>query len=102
MRVLLYAKMRNKIENEETKIFRQIFVIGGISIEGTRAPRPPPGYAYDFEIRSRPKNRKFMEKNKSYIDQRLTFTNYIICLVCLFVLLRYSFKEQLRLLTHRA
>ena len=43
-----------------------------------------------------------MEKNKSYIDQRLKFTNYIIHLVSLFFLLQYSFKEQLRLLTHRA
>ena len=36
--------------------FCQIFVIGGILIEGARGPGPvgqPLGYAYDFEIRSR-------------------------------------------------
>ena len=51
-RVLLYTKMPKETENEETSVFCEIFVIGGISIEGARDPRPPPGYAYDFEIRS--------------------------------------------------
>ena len=51
---LLYAKMLKETENEETMLFCQIFVIGGISIEGIGPPGPPPGYAYDFEIRSRP------------------------------------------------
>ena len=37
-RVLLYAKMLKKTENEETRLFCQTFVIGGISIEGARAP----------------------------------------------------------------
>ena len=77
-RVLLYVKTLKEIENEETRIFCQLFVIGGISIEneklkmkkqgffvnflllvafqlrGPGPPGPPPGYAYDFEIRSRP------------------------------------------------
>ena len=32
MRVLLYAKMLKETENEETKLFRQIFVIDGSSV----------------------------------------------------------------------
>ena len=46
--------MLKETETEETKLFRQIFVTGGITIEGARTPGPPPGYANDFEIRSRP------------------------------------------------
>ena len=47
--------MLKETENEETRLFCQSFVIGVISIEGARAPwATPPGYAYDFEIRSRP------------------------------------------------
>ena len=42
MRVLLYAKMLKETENEETRLFRQIFVIGDISIEGARAPWATP------------------------------------------------------------
>ena len=54
-RELLYAKMLKKTENVETRFFCQIFVIAGISIEGARAPEPPPlGYVFDFEIKSRP------------------------------------------------
>ena len=54
-RVLLYAKMLKETENEETRLFCQIFVIGGISIEGFRGSLVHlPGYAYDFEIKSRP------------------------------------------------
>ena len=34
--------------------FFQIFVNGGILIEGSGPLGHPPGYAYDFEIRSRP------------------------------------------------
>ena len=30
--------MLKETQNEETRLFCQIFVIGGISIEGTRAP----------------------------------------------------------------
>ena len=37
-RVLLYAKMLKETENDEIRLFCQIFVIGGISIEGARAP----------------------------------------------------------------
>ena len=50
MRVLLYAKMLKETENEETKLFCKIFVIGGVLIEGARARCAPPGYTYDFEI----------------------------------------------------
>ena len=54
-RVLLYAKMLKETENEETRLFYQIFVIAGISIVGARAPWATlHGYAYDFEIRLRP------------------------------------------------
>ena len=35
-RVLLYAKMLKKTENEETRFFWQIFAIGGIVTEGAR------------------------------------------------------------------
>ena len=35
---MLYAKMLKKTKNEKTRLFCQIFVIGGISIEGARAP----------------------------------------------------------------
>ena len=46
--------MLKETENEEPRLFCQIFVIGGISIEGAWAPWANPGYAYDFEIRSCP------------------------------------------------
>ena len=47
--------MLKETENDETRFFWQIFVIGSISIEGARAHwANPPGYAYDFEIRPRP------------------------------------------------
>ena len=42
MRVLLYAKMLQETENEETRLFCQTFVIGGILIEGARAPWASP------------------------------------------------------------
>ena len=38
MRVLLYAKMLKETENEETRLFCQNFVIGGIFIERARVP----------------------------------------------------------------
>ena len=41
-RVLMYAKTLKETENEETRLFRQIFVIGGILIEGAQAPRVIP------------------------------------------------------------
>ena len=37
-RVLMYAKMLKETENEETRLFWQIFVIGGILIEGGPGP----------------------------------------------------------------
>ena len=40
--VRVYAKMLKETENEETRFFCQIFVIGGISIEGSRAPWATP------------------------------------------------------------
>ena len=51
--------MLKETENEETRLFWQIFVIGGILIEAKPLATPgllgqTPGYAYDFEIRSRP------------------------------------------------
>ena len=36
-RVLLYAKMLKETENEETRLFCHIFVIGDIAIEEARA-----------------------------------------------------------------
>ena len=41
-RVQLYAKMLKETENEKTRLFCQFFVIGGISIEGARAPWATP------------------------------------------------------------
>ena len=38
LRPWLYAKMLKETENEETRLFCQIFVIGGISIEGAQVP----------------------------------------------------------------
>ena len=37
-RVLLYAKVLKETENEDTRLFCQIFVIDGILIEGARLP----------------------------------------------------------------
>ena len=56
MRVLLYAKMLKETENEETRLFWQIFAIGGILIEKARVPSATQifGYANDFEIKSLP------------------------------------------------
>ena len=45
--------MLKETENEETRFFCQIFIIGGILID----PGPlghSPGYAYDIKVRSRP------------------------------------------------
>ena len=41
-RVLMYAKMLKETENEETRIFWQIFVIGGILIKGAWVPSATP------------------------------------------------------------
>ena len=41
-RVLLCQIMLKETENEETRLFRQIFVIRGISIEGAWASRAIP------------------------------------------------------------
>ena len=38
MRVLLYAKMLKETENKETRLFCQMFAIGGILTVGARAP----------------------------------------------------------------
>ena len=37
-RVLLHVKMLKETENDETRLICQIFVIGGILIEGVPAP----------------------------------------------------------------
>ena len=50
----MYAKMLKEIENEETRFFWQIFVVGDILIKGARVPSATPGYANDFETRSLP------------------------------------------------
>ena len=41
-RVLLFAKMLKETENEETRLFCQICVIGGILIEWAQAPWATP------------------------------------------------------------
>ena len=53
-RVLLYAKMLKDTENEKTRLFCQILSLVAFCLKGPGPPGPPPGYAYDFEIRSRP------------------------------------------------
>ena len=50
----MYAKMLKDTENEKTRLFWQIFVIGGILLREPGSPRPPPVYANDFETRSLP------------------------------------------------
>ena len=42
MRVLLYAKMQKETENKETRLFCEMFVIGGILIVGAGTLRPTP------------------------------------------------------------
>ena len=37
----MYAKMLKETENEETRLFWQIFAIGGILIKGTQVPSAP-------------------------------------------------------------
>ena len=49
MRVLLYAKMLQETENEETRLFVKFLSLVTFWLRGPR----PPGYAYDFEIRLR-------------------------------------------------
>ena len=34
--------LKKETETEETSVYCHIFIIGGISIEGARAPAPPP------------------------------------------------------------
>ena len=38
--------MLKETENQETRLFCHIFIIGGISIEGDPGSLVPPGYAY--------------------------------------------------------
>ena len=47
-RVLLYAKMLKETENEETRLFWQIFVVGGILIKGARVPSATPWLRQGF------------------------------------------------------
>ena len=48
-------RCQKKLKMKKQGFFCQICVIGGISIEGARAPLGhSPGFAYDFEIRLRP------------------------------------------------
>ena len=79
-RVLLYAKMLKKTENEETRLFSHIFSFGGILIGGTRvswAPllatpmivkedqKPRPGLArnQDFAIKGEDLNQMLKSEN---------------------------------------
>ena len=50
----MYAQMLKETENEETRLFCQIFATGGILIWEPGSPRPPPGDVNDFETRSLP------------------------------------------------
>ena len=45
--ILLYAKMLKETENEETRLFWYIFIVGGISVGGGAGPMPPHVDAYD-------------------------------------------------------
>ena len=53
-RVLLYAKMLKETENEQTRLFCQIFVKVAFRLRKPGPPGLPPGYANDFEIRLQP------------------------------------------------
>ena len=47
--------MLKETENEETRLFWQIFIVGGILIEGARVPSATPySYANDFETNRSP------------------------------------------------
>ena len=50
----MYAKMLKETENEETRLFWEIFVICGILIKGARVPLATLWHSNDFETRSLP------------------------------------------------
>ena len=51
--ITVVRKNAKGTENEETRLFCQIFVIVAFPLKGPGPPGPPPSHAYDFEIRSR-------------------------------------------------
>ena len=55
--------MLKETENEETRLFCQVFVIGGISIEGVRAPWATP-LATPMILRQDRALKYFHKKNK--------------------------------------
>ena len=61
----MYAKMLKETENEETRLFWQIFVIGGILIKGTRVPSATP-LATPMILRQGRCPIKFFHKKKTF------------------------------------
>ena len=53
-RVLLYPKMLKETENEETSFFGKFLSLMAFQLRGPEHSGPPPGFAYDFKIRSCP------------------------------------------------
>ena len=60
----MYAKMQKEIENEETRLFWQIFVIGGILIKGARVTSATP-LATAMILRQDRCPNKFFHKKKT-------------------------------------
>ena len=61
----MYAKMLRETKNEETRLFWQIFVIGGILIKGARAPSATPWLRQWFCDKIAPLISSFIEKKHS-------------------------------------
>ena len=61
----MYAKMLKETENEETRLFWQIFVIGGILIKGARVPSAIPWLRQLFWAKIAPLMSSFIKKIKS-------------------------------------
>ena len=74
-RVLLYAnKVLKETENEETRLFWQIYVIGGILIEGAQVPSATPWLRLWFWDKIAPPSSFIKKTFKSKLNQ-LFFQN---------------------------
>ena len=59
----MYTKMLKETENEETRLFWQIFVIGGILIKGARVPWATPWLRQWFWDKTAPLISFFIKNN---------------------------------------
>ena len=73
--VLMYAKMLKETENEETRLFWQIFVIGGILIKGARVPSATPWLRQWFWDKIAPLISSFIKKTSKSKLKELFFQN---------------------------